>query len=90
MRKINIWDDEINQEIEELQQALDKNLTKAIAAVALTIFCNPRLTKKEIREKSGVRKQRLSHLLIKFYEMGYLDREGRGVKRDAFRYSWNE
>ena len=80
MRKLLLWDD-IHDEVAKLQQLFDPKLSKAVEAVALTIHCDPGLTKKEIREQAGVRKQRVSQVLKKLLEVGWLKTVGRGVRR---------
>ncbi len=85
MRRLTIWD-EIHDEVAKLQQLFAPNLAKAVEAIILTVHGDPGLTKKEIREESGARKQRVSRILKKLIEIGWLKTEGRGVKRDAFKY----
>ena len=89
MRKLSIWDD-VHFEIAELQKQFDSKLAKAVEAVALTIYCDPSLTKREIRTESGIRKQTVSRILKKLLQIGWLKTEGRGIKGDAFKYYSNE
>ena len=85
MRQLSIWD-EIHDEIEKLKKLVEPKLANAIEAVVLTAYSNPGLTKKEIREESGVRKQRVSQVIKKLTAVGWLKSEGRGVKRDPLKY----
>lgn len=85
MRKLTIWD-EIHEEVAKLKKLVDPNLERAMEAVSLTVYCNPRITKPQIRKQSGVRKQRVSKVLKVLVQSGWLKTEGRGVKRDALKY----
>lgn len=89
MQKLTIWD-QIHDEVAKLQQLFDPKLAKAVEAVILTVNGAVGLTKKEIREESGVRKQSVSRILKKLIEIGFLKTEGRGVKRDPLKYFVNE
>lgn len=88
MIKLNIWH-EIHDEVAKLQKLVDPKLANAVEAVVVAIHCNPGLTKKEIREASGARKQRVSQVLKKLLQIGWLETKGRGVKKDALRYFVN-
>ena len=88
MQKLTIWD-QIHDEVAKLQQLFDPKLAKAVEAVILTVNGAVGLTKKEIREESGARKQRVSRILKKLIEIGFLKTTGRGVKNDALRYAVN-
>lgn len=89
MRKLSIWDD-VHFEIAELQKQFDSKLAKAVEAVALTIYCDPSLTKREIRTESGIRKQTVSRILKKLLQIGWAETKGRGVRRDPLKYFISE